>query len=132
MSQRLTVTLQPAGRRVEVEAGTNLLEAAQKAGIEMVASCGGIGICATCRVRVVDGKVTPPGATEVEELGLEQVEAGFRLACQTVPLGDVRVEIPRESLLGGQQMQVTGREGQVEIDPAVRGVDIRLATARTG
>ncbi|MBN1372439.1 MAG: DUF4445 domain-containing protein [Anaerolineaceae bacterium] len=126
MSQRLTVTLQPAGRRVEVEAGTNLLEAAQKAGIEMVASCGGIGICATCRVRVVDGKVTPPGATEVEELGREQLEAGFRLACQTVPLGDVRLEIPRESLLGGQQMQVTGRESQVEIDPTVRGVDIRL------
>ncbi len=126
MSQRLTVTLQPAGRRVEVDAGTNLLEAAQKAGIEMVASCGGIGICAACRVRVVDGKVTPPGATEVEELGREQMEAGFRLACQTVPLGNVRVEIPRESLLGGQQMQVTGREGQVEIDPAVRGVDIRL------
>jgi len=126
MNQRLTVTLQPAGRRVEVEPGTHLLEAAQKAGIEMVASCGGIGICATCRVRVVDGEVTPPGSTEVEELGAEQLAAGFRLACQTVPLGDVRLEIPKESLLAGQQMQVEGRVGWVEVDPPVRGVDIHL------
>lgn len=123
---KITVTLQPVGRRVEVEAGVHLLEAAQRAGIELVASCGGIGICSTCRVRVGQGRVSPPNATEIEELGPEQIRAGYRLACQTEPLEDVRVEIPRESLLAGQQMQVEGREGQVGLDPAVIAFDLAL------
>ncbi len=126
MARRFTVTLQPIGRRIEVDAGTNLLEAAQRAGIEMVASCGGIGICSTCKVRISQGRVSPLTETEVEELGPEQVAAGFRLACQTEPLEDVRVDIPRESLVAGQRMQVEGQEGAIRLDPVVRGVDLEL------
>jgi uncharacterized 2Fe-2S/4Fe-4S cluster protein (DUF4445 family) len=126
MSQKFTVTLQPIGRRIEVDAGTNLLEAAQRAGIEMVASCGGIGICSTCKVRVAHGRVTPLTETEVEELGPEQVAAGFRLACQTQPLEDVRVDIPHQSLVAGQRMQLEGQEGNIQMDPAVCAVDLEL------
>lgn len=122
----MIVTLQPAGRRIEVEPGTNLLEAAQRAGIELVASCGGVGICSTCKVRISQGRVTPPSETEVEELGREALAAGFRLACQTVPLEDVRVDVPRESLLAGQKMQVEGREGAVALDPLVTALDLEL------
>jgi uncharacterized 2Fe-2S/4Fe-4S cluster protein (DUF4445 family) len=123
---KFTVTLQPVGRRIEVEPGTNLLEAAQRAGVEMVASCSGIGICSTCKVRVPQGRVTPATDTEIEELGPDQLAAGFRLACQTEPLEDVRVEIPRESLVVGQRMQVEGREGQIALDPAVLAVNLEL------
>lgn len=124
---KLTVTLQPAGRRIEVEPGTNLLEAAQRAGIEMVASCGGLGICSTCKVSILQGRVTVPTETELEELGKEQIAAGFRLACQTEPLEDVRVEIPRESLVAGQRIQMEGREGEFTIDPAVVAFDLELS-----
>ena len=124
---KFTVTLQPAGRRIEVEPGTNLLEAAQRAGIEMVASCGGLGICSTCKVSIVQGRVTVPTETELEELGREQIAAGFRLACQTEPLEDVRVEIPRESLVAGQRIQMEGREGEFALDPAVVAFDLELS-----
>ncbi len=123
---KITVTLQPAGRRIEVECGTNLLEAAQRAGIELVASCGGLGICSTCKVRIPQGRVSEPTESEIEELGREQLEAGFRLACQTEPLEDVRVDIPRESLVAGQRLQVEGREGQVAFEPAVQAIDLEL------
>src|SRR5512146_2384696 len=112
---RFLVTLQPVGRRIEVSPGTNLLEAAQRAGVEMVASCGGIGVCSTCRVRIAQGRVTELTANEIEELGPELVAAGYRLACHTEPLEDVRVDIPRESLVAGQRMQVEGREGAVDV-----------------
>ena len=79
--KKYTIDLEPVGRRVEVEAGTNLLEAAQKAGVDLVASCGGIGICGTCRVRIAAGKVTPVTLTEEEALDATQRAAGFRLAC---------------------------------------------------
>ena len=105
--RKFIVDLEPVGRRVEVEAGTNLLEAAQKAGIDLVASCGGVGICGTCRVRIAHGEVTPLTLTEEETLEEAQILAGYRLACQAEPLSDVRLDIPPESLTAGQQMQVT-------------------------
>lgn len=126
MSKKLQVNLQPIGRRVEVDPGTNLLEAAQRAGVEIVASCGGVGICSTCKMRILEGQVSKPTLTEEEELGAELLEAGYRLACQTEPLENVRVEIPRESLVAGQRVQVDGREGQITFDPAVVAVDLTL------
>jgi uncharacterized 2Fe-2S/4Fe-4S cluster protein (DUF4445 family) len=120
------VNLQPIGRRVEIEAGTDLLTAAQRAGVEIVASCGGLGICATCKVRILQGRVTPPTLTEEEELGQEAMAEGYRLACQTIPLEDVRIDIPRESLVAGQRVQVDGREGEFALDPAVRAIDLEL------
>src|SRR5512142_1686293 len=94
--QKFLIDLEPIGRRIEVEAGTNLLEAAQQAGVDLVAACGGMGICGTCRVRPApaDDDLNPLTPSEVEMLEPEQVAAGYRLACQAVPCGDVKVEIP--------------------------------------
>ncbi len=111
---------------MEVSPGTNLLEAAQLAGVDLVASCGGIGICGTCLVRVVQGQVTPVTLTEEEALDPALREKGFRLACQAEPLSDVRLDIPPESLTAVQQMQVEGRETQVNAQPPVTAVDLSL------
>lgn len=124
--KKYIIDLEPVGRRVEVEAGTNLLEAAQRAGVDLVASCGGIGICGTCRVRIAAGQVTPVTLTEEEYLDAAQRAEGFRLACQTEPLSDVRLDIPPDSLTTAQQMQVEGREGEVALDPAVIAIDLEL------
>jgi uncharacterized 2Fe-2S/4Fe-4S cluster protein (DUF4445 family) len=125
-NRKFVVDLEPIGRRVEVEKGTNLLEAAQRAGVDLVAECGGVGICGTCRVRIAQGQVTPLTLTEEEYLEPDQVKAGFRLACQTEPLSDVRLDIPPESLTAAQQMQVEGREAEVPLAPAVEAVDLVL------
>ena len=125
-SQKWIVDLEPIGRRIEVEPGTNLLEAAQRAGVDLVASCGGVGICGTCRVRITQGKVTPVSLTEEETLDAAQLKAGFRLACQAEPLSDVRLDIPPESLTTVQQMQVEGQENQVLLSPLVVAVDLAL------
>jgi len=120
------VDLEPIGRRMTVEPGTDLLTAAQKASIDLVAACGGVGICGTCRVRLIAGQLTPPTLTEQEILTGADLEQGVRLACQAVPLSDVRVEIPPESLLSAPQMQVDGLEGETLLDPAVEALDLRL------
>ena len=49
------VELEPIGRRVEIEAGQTLLDAARAVGVEMVAVCGGAGWCYTCVVRPLVG-----------------------------------------------------------------------------
>jgi uncharacterized 2Fe-2S/4Fe-4S cluster protein (DUF4445 family) len=120
------IDLEPIGRRIEVEAGASLLEAAQQAGVDLVAACGGLGICATCRVRPVGGQFNPPTPAEEEQLDPGQVSAGYRLACQAVPRSDARVEIPAESLPAPQKIQLDGRQAAVRLQPGARAVDLAL------
>jgi len=62
----------------------NLVDAAAEQGIDLPYSCKG-GVCATCRTHVRDGEVTM-----ATNYGLEpwEVEKGFVLACQSVPVSD--------------------------------------------
>lgn len=80
----------PDGRRLSetVSEGTNLMDAAQFAGVPGIAGeCGGCLSCATCHV-IVDPawveRVGPPGAEERVMLESAPVppEAGSRLSCQ--------------------------------------------------
>jgi uncharacterized 2Fe-2S/4Fe-4S cluster protein (DUF4445 family) len=123
----LTVDFEPLGRRAQVARGTTLLEAARQAGVGLSAVCGGAGTCGDCRVRVVAGTVSSP--TEAEA---EAASTGFRLACQTRALGNVRVDVPPESITALQRVQVEGRERAVEVNPAVRGFDLTLEPASLG
>ncbi len=121
-----TIILQPIGRRVEVSAGQNLLDAAQSSGIELASICGGAGTCGTCKVRIAAGQVTPPSPDEEANFSAEELRAGFRLACQASPLGNVTVEIPPESLSAPQRLQVEGLETDTGVDPLVAGLDIQI------
>ena len=62
----------------------NAVDAAAEQGIDLPYSCKG-GVCATCRTHVRDGEVTM-----ATNYGLEpwEVEKGFVLACQSVPVSD--------------------------------------------
>ena len=62
----------------------NLVDAAAEQGIDLPYSCKG-GVCATCRTHVRNGEVTM-----ATNYGLEpwEVEKGFVLACQSVPVSD--------------------------------------------
>ena len=120
------VDLQPTGRRVPVPAGLTLLEAAQKAGIDLVASCGGSGFCGTCQVKIISGSTSPISPTELDVLDDSQVRQGMRLACQTEVLGDVRIFIPPESFGGAQQLQVEGVESDNQLNPDVIALDLEI------
>ncbi|NPV55269.1 MAG: DUF4445 domain-containing protein [Anaerolineae bacterium] len=120
------IDLEPAGKRVDVPAGADLLTAAQQAGIELVAACSGMGICGTCKVRLVSGELSPPTPSELDELGSERLAAGWRLACQAVPRSNVRIEVPPETLAFGQKLQVDGLSGELHLQPAVEALELAL------
>ncbi|MGW3290401.1 FAD-dependent oxidoreductase [Streptomyces sp. NPDC001002] len=65
--------------------GQSVLDAANAVGVALPQSCGE-GACGTCRVRVVSG------AYESDDRGMfsaDELAAGWRLACQTLPTGDL-------------------------------------------
>jgi ring-1,2-phenylacetyl-CoA epoxidase subunit PaaE len=62
--------------------GRTLIEGADAAGIELPSQCRA-GVCATCRTRVVNGRVQMRDSSALEP---HELSAGFVLACQSVPL----------------------------------------------
>jgi ferredoxin len=62
------VRFEPSGRSADVAPGTTLHAAAAEAGVALVAPCGAMGRCGSCRVRV-SGAVRPPDASELQALG---------------------------------------------------------------
>ncbi len=121
---RHQIDFQPVGKRVDVPAGTTLLEAAIQAGIDLSSACGGMGLCGQCRVQVLGGEVSPPSLSEIDIFSELELERGQRLACCTEVTGDVKVHIPKESLLIGQRLQIEGDSARLQLDPMVRACQI--------
>ncbi len=124
---KLTIDLEPVGRRTEIESGATLLEAAQAAGVELLATCGGQGACFDCRVRLARGQAEPPTLEEQAALTPAELAAGQRLACQCIPTSHVKVDIPPESLSTPQRLSIEGQMVDVEVDPILLPLDLTIS-----
>ena len=120
----MRVRFKPFGHRVDVMANTSLLEAANAAGVEIEAICGGRGTCGKCRV-VVDAGRYPDSLsphTEAERKHLTDAERaqGYRLACQARVLGDVEVTVAEEARITQVSILAEGIGAATAGDPWVR------------
>ena len=79
----VSVTLDGRTRRVEFSEA-NILDSARAAGLPAPFACKA-GVCATCRAKVTSGKVEMAARYGLTD---EEVEAGYVLTCQSVPVGD--------------------------------------------
>jgi uncharacterized 2Fe-2S/4Fe-4S cluster protein (DUF4445 family) len=131
-NQHFVVELQPIGRRAEISPGETLLSAAQSAGVELQAVCGGVGTCGQCKVRLTAGSLSAPTSQEKEKLGQELLEGGCRLACQALAASHVTLEIPPESLTSLQRVQLDGLDLGVSLDPLVVPFDLEVDASRPG
>ena len=88
---RLTFT--DEGRTAEFPSGKTVLSCALEMGVRLSHVCGGDGACGTCRVEVVEGwsALTPPTPDET----YKELEAPYRLGCQSKLLGDVVLKVAR-------------------------------------
>jgi len=96
-----TINAQP----IRVLAGETLLTAALREGVDFPHSCR-VGGCATCKCRLVEGQVRE--LTESSYL-LSEEELAQRtiLACQSVPIGPVRIEVEQTKALMVQECSAT-------------------------
>lgn len=78
----MRVSFSPIGNSAEAKPNETILDVARRAGAPIGNSCGGIGICNRCRVRIVQGSENLTPRTRFE------TDPDQRLACQAVVLGD--------------------------------------------
>lgn len=96
LSKEVKVHFEPDNVDIIAEQGENLLEAAIDAGAHINASCGGAGVCGTCKVLIKRGEVE---STRTEKVTEEEYKQGARQACQSRITTDLVVDIPAESRL---------------------------------
>lgn len=74
-------------------------DAGLAAGVQIPSTCGGVGSCGLCKVRVTAGAefLSDPTEVEISKLGNVFFITKERLSCQTrVSGGDVGCEVPEE------------------------------------
>ena len=121
------VGFEPIGKRIEVASNTTLLEAAQQAGLALSSTCGGMGRCGQCRLVILAGSVSPPTVDEEYLLTELELQSGQRLACNTYIHSNIKVHVPKSSLITAQRLQLTSDLGELTIDPLVNAYDIEVS-----
>lgn len=104
--------------------GSTVLEAAHAAGIKLRAVCGGKGLCGKCKVKTEGYSAYTE--KEKEFFTQEELQKGYRLACQVIINSNMTVEIPEESLLKKQRILVEGVTRKIELNPNVRKIFLKL------
>lgn len=131
----------PSGRRGDVCAGANLLEAARQLGVELESICGGRQTCGKCQVSIEEGffpklaidsrrgHVSPMNDREAAYWETHS-NGGRRLACAAEVWGDVLVAVPEESQARKQIIAKAATERVIDVRPAVRQVYVECEPAR--
>lgn len=106
-----SVTFEPAGKKIKVRPGTNVLAAARRNRVHIASRCGGLAGCLMCKVSVPPehaGALTPLTPAEQRKLGA-LAEQGVRLACQAKIRGEAVVVLPEDPLKAAVRKQLQAK-----------------------
>ena len=140
-TETVRVVFQPAGRQGDIVAGTTLLEAARRLGVEIESICGGHQTCSKCKVLVEEGDfakfairsaaehLTPAGEREIEYARKHSFGEGERLSCACQVTGDLVIRVPEESQTRKQVVRkAAGVERAISVDAPMRLYYVELPT----
>lgn len=126
MSYQLTI--EPLGQTIEVAEGQTLLDASLRAGIYLPHACCH-GLCATCKVQVVDGEVDHGEASNFALMDYER-EEGLCLACCATVQADIVIEADVDVDPDARNLPVRDYAGTVtrivDLTPTIKGIWLKL------
>lgn len=130
---RYTVKILPAGKTFSVQPGSNLRDILFDAGVEF--PCGGHGRCGKCRVRLLQGQL-PVTAADTAHFTAQELQSGWRLACQARVISSLTVEIEQWTtsfLIDQESIHTSGRDGcAIAVDLGTTTVAAQLLRLDTG
>ena len=128
--EQVKIVFFPYGKREWFSKGrVSIFSAAKALGIDLSSLCGGKGTCGKCKVKIGEGikGLNPLTEQELKHITQEEIEAGYRLACQAIPTTSISVYVPERSRVGKQRLQTEGLEVPVkQLNPFVRKYFVKL------
>lgn len=122
------LTIEPLGQTIEVEDEQTILDAALRAGIYLPHACCH-GLCATCKVQVVDGEVEHGEASPFALMDFERDERKTLACCATLQ-SDVTIEADVDEEPDAEAIPVRDFAGTVSriesLTPTIKGLWITL------
>ncbi len=120
------VIFTPQNKEVEVEKGTDILKAADQAGLYIEGDCAGRGTCGKCRVKLTAGENTEPTSSEKKHLSASDLEKGWILACQRTVEGNMTIEVPVQKDAHLRKTSLAGGVEKLECDPVIEKIELKL------
>lgn len=90
---RVEIEFQPSGKTARVPLGVTVFDVASWNAIAVDSTCGGHGTCRKCKVQIVSGEI-PHGTSDARAFTDEELEQGWRLACQACAFTNLKVNVP--------------------------------------
>lgn len=122
------ITIEPLGHAVEAAEGQTILDACLRAGVWLPHACCH-GLCATCKVQVVDGEVEHGEASPFALMDFERDERKTLACCATLQ-SDVTIEADIDEEPDAETIPVrdfVGTVSRVEsLTPTIRGIWLKL------
>ena len=117
--KKFQVIFLPSGRRSEVPEGKTVLEASRELGVGIESLCGGKKSCGKCKVKWVQGNLSPFTEEEGKLITESERTEGYRLSCATQILGNVHIFVPEESRTQEQVVRKEATERAIQLKPAI-------------
>lgn len=122
------LTIEPLGHVIPIEEGQSILDAALRAGIYLPHACCH-GLCATCKVDVIDGEVDQGEASSFALMDFERDE-GKCLACCALAESDLVIEADIDEDEDSRNIPVQDYSGLVkeiiDLTPTIKRVIIAI------
>ena len=126
-----TIRFLPFEINIDIESGTNALDAIRKADLPLNTTCGGKGTCGDCIIQILEGTYqSKPSAALPQQL----LKKGYALACLTEVNDSLTVQLPQY-----QQLSIRGIvdsqyfennkdniSGIYEINPPIKILDLKI------
>lgn len=103
--------------------GTTLFAAAHWIDVVIDSACAGLGTCGRCKVQVDKGAIGP-SAADRELLTADELENGWRLACQAIAHNETVCRVPETTAAPRAATEGLGRS--VRLEPSLRKIFVDL------
>ena len=126
--EKFWVIFQPSGRRGEVLEEKTIIEASRDLGVEIESLCGGVRNCGKCKVKLMEGLLSPFTEEEAKFITASERIDGYRLACVAQIRSDVLIFVPEESRIEEQVVRKAATVKPIELKPAIIPYYVELAS----
>jgi uncharacterized 2Fe-2S/4Fe-4S cluster protein (DUF4445 family) len=89
--KKINLKILPHKKEIKVVRGYNLRQAIVDCGIDIGSSCGGVGTCGRCKVKIISGNIESKKSKFISK---KEKDEGYVLSCLSKVLGDAVISVP--------------------------------------